>query len=405
MNFPSHRAKTDVVIIGGGIIGLASGLAVLTENSSLKVLILEKEGDLGKHASGRNSGVLHAGFYYTPESLKARFCKDGNLELKRFAQILDVPINYCGKVVVAKNQNEAERLRLLHLRGVSNGVDIELLPSHRIHEFEPTAKTINQFIWSPTTAVLNPKVLLRKLGNHFEQLGGKIIYNAHTELKVSNNEVYVVSNGQNVDAARVINAAGSYSDYLAHQIGLGANYGALPFRGSYRKSQQRPGSKSLIYPVPHPINPFLGVHTTITSDGFLKIGPTAFPALGRENYRGLNGIKLHELVEISRALRSLGKGTKYDIFEIIRLEFPLLFKKILIENVSRLTNEISKHSVWEKTESGIRSQLVDMRTGELTQDFIVEKYSNSLHFLNVVSPGWTSALPFTRHFVNEFLNV
>jgi L-2-hydroxyglutarate oxidase LhgO len=325
--------------------------------------------------------------------------------LKRFAKILDVPINHCGKVVVSKNQDEAERLRLLHLRGASNGVEIELLPSHRLDEFEPTAKTTDQFIWSPTTAVLNPKILLQKLGSHFEQLGGKIVCNANTELRVSNDEVYVVSNGRNVDAVRVINAAGSYSDSLAHQIGLGANYGALPFRGSYRKSQQRAGSKSLIYPVPHPINPFLGIHTTITSDGFLKIGPTAIPALGRENYRGLNGIKLHELVEISRALRCVAKGSKYDIFEIIRMELPLLFKRILIENASRLTNEISKHSAWEKTESGIRSQLVDLRTGELTQDFIVERYSNSLHFLNVVSPGWTSALPFTRHFVNEFLNV
>ena len=399
----AHVDKVDYVIVGAGIIGLSSGIAILEQDPSLKVLILEKESDIGLHASARNSGVLHAGFYYSPESLKARFCKEGNKELKQMAQLFGVRVNTCGKVVVARNQVEADRLRILHARGIQNGVEIELLSSQKIHEFEPTANTTEQFIWSPTTGVLDSKLLLTKLSVYFQELGGKLIFGARSELKSSGGEIYAQSNGSFVNATRVINAAGSYSDVLGRQIGVGLKYGSMPFRGSYRKSQQTPDSKRLIYPVPHPINPFLGVHTTITSDGSLKIGPTALPALSRENYNGFENVKIQEIIEISRTILSVAQGSKHDIFEIIKVEFPLLFKKNLIESASKLSKEVVKHPTWQKTESGIRSQLVNLETGELVQDFIVERLSNSLHFLNVVSPGWTSALPFTRHFVNDFL--
>jgi L-2-hydroxyglutarate oxidase len=395
--------KVDCVIIGAGIIGLSSGIAILEQDPSQKVLILEKESNIGLHASARNSGVLHAGFYYSPESLKAKFCKEGNAELKKMAKSFGVHVNICGKVVVATNQVEADRLRILHSHGIRNGVEIELLSSQKLHELEPTANTTEQFIWSPTTGVLDSKLFLSRLSLYFQELGGKLICGARSELKSSGGEIYVKSNGSFVNATRVINAAGSYSDDLARQIEVGLEYGSMPFRGSYRKSQQNPKSKRLIYPVPHPINPFLGVHTIITSDGSLKIGPTAIPVLSRENYNSFENVKLREIIEISRTILSVAKGSKHDIFEIIKAEFPLLFKKNLIENASKLSKEVVKHHTWQKAESGIRSQLVNLQTGELVQDFLVKRLSNSLHFLNVVSPGWTSALPFTRHFVTDFL--
>ena len=395
--------KYDLAIVGSGIIGISAGIAALESNPSLKVVILDKERSLGEHASGRNSGVLHAGFYYSPESLKARFCKEGNTELKKFARNSKIPINSCGKVVVARNHDEVKRLELLFQRGIANGVQIELLHESKLQEFDSSAKTIEQFIWSPTTAVVEPKALLSKLLEHYLGLGGKIAFNSKVSLQVSGQEVLVVLNGVLLNATKIINSAGTYSDLLAREIGVGINYASIPFKGNYRRSNRSTNSKTLIYPVPHPVNPFLGVHTTLTPEGSLKIGPTAMIALGRENYRGIKGIKFHELVEILKSVKILANGSKHDILEIFKLEFPLLFAGELIRKAAQLSTAVSGQAKWERTQSGIRSQLVDVRSGELVQDFVVERYSNSLHFLNVVSPGWTSAFPFTRHFVQEFI--
>lgn len=394
----------DLVIVGAGVIGISAGIAALEEHPSLKVLILEKCDAIALHASGRNSGVLHAGFYYSPESLKARFCRDGNSEFKQFAKKNEIAIYECGKVVVARNEKEAVRLKTLFDRGISNGVDIELLPQSKLIDIEPTAKTNTHFIWSPTTAVMNPTEVLEKLLENFKSMGGQIEFTQEIELVEIGGEVHAVASKKSISAKKVINAAGAQSDLLARRIGVGLEFRAVPFKGSYRKTLQKTLSRRLIYPVPHPVNPFLGVHTTITMDGFLKIGPTAIPALGRENYVGIQGVSARELYEIIKAIKSIASGSKHDLFEILKMELPLLSESRLRKSAMYLSTEVSRHSEWQKTRSGIRSQLVDTRTGELVQDFKVKKFLNSLHFLNVVSPGWTSALPFTRHFVNEFLN-
>lgn len=393
----------DLVIVGAGIIGISAGIAAIELHPSLRVLIVEKSDAIAKHASGRNSGVLHAGFYYSPESLKAQFCKEGNAELKQFAKKNEITLNECGKVIVAKDEIEASRMKSLFDRGIVNGVDIEFLPASRLTEFEPTARTNSNFIWSPTTAVLNPVEVLDKLLIHYLSIGGRIEFRQQIDLVKSGDEVRLIVAGVSINAKKIINAAGAQSDLLAKKVGVGLNYSVIPFKGNYRKSHQKASSKRLIYPVPHPINPFLGVHTTLTVDGFLKIGPTAMPALGRENYSGFDKIKLSELLGIAQAMKSVARGSKHDLFEIMKIEFPLLFEKYIKKSASQISSEIPNHPRWEKTRSGIRSQLVDTRSGELVQDFKVEEYSNSLHFLNVVSPGWTSALPFTRHFVNDFL--
>jgi L-2-hydroxyglutarate oxidase LhgO len=397
------RENYDLVIIGAGVIGIAAGIAALESRPSLKVLIVEKSSEIAEHASGRNSGVLHAGFYYSPESLKAQFCRQGNSELKHFARKMDIPIKECGKVVVAKDQKEALRLESLYSRGIANGVDIEIHDESRLIEFEPSARTISKFIWSPTTAVVNPVDILRKLLLQFISMGGSIKFNQDIELKFLQGEISIKTGNEQLDAKYIINAAGAQSDLIARKIGVGKDYLVIPFRGNYRKSHLKSQSRRLVYPVPHEVNPFLGVHTTLTPDGFLKIGPTAMPAFGRENYKGLQGIKISELPRIIHAMTRMAKGTKHDLLEIIRMELPLLFEKQMIKKVEKLLNEDLQDYKWTKSRSGIRSQLVNIRTGDLVQDFVVEKKLNSLHFLNVVSPGWTSALPFTRYFVNEFI--
>jgi L-2-hydroxyglutarate oxidase len=396
--------QTDVLILGGGIIGLSSGIAALEMNPALKVLIADKAKSVAEHASGRNSGVLHAGFYYSPESLKAQFCREGSKELKAFATTKNLPILNCGKVVVTKNETEVTRLEMLFERGLINQVELELLPEKELSRIENSAKTLEKFIWSPTTAVLNPMLLMQSLLEHFIQLGGKIEFETKFSLCNSHGEIYASSSEQLIESKKIVNATGVHSDSIAKEIGVGTSFVALPFRGNYRKSTKNSVSNRLIYPVPHPINPFLGVHTTLTPEGSLKIGPTAILAMGRENYQGLSNLRVQELIGIIRAARIFMGGTKHDLVEILKLELPLLTRRGLVRAASVLSNEVSNVKNWEKTKSGIRSQLVNANTGELVQDFVVERYANSIHFLNIVSPGWTSALPFTRHFMADFLD-
>ena len=404
MNSLKVSRKTDVLILGGGIIGLSSGIAALEMNPALKVLIIDKEKSVAEHASGRNSGVLHAGFYYSPESLKAQFCREGSKELKAFAKMRNLPILNCGKVVVAKNETEVARLEMLFQRGLINHVELELLPENELPRIENSAKTREKFIWSPTTAVINPNLLMQSLLEHFIQLGGKIEFENKLSLCESNGEIHASSSEQQIESNKIVNATGVHSDSIAKEVGLGSSFLTLPFRGSYRKSTKTSVSQRLIYPVPHPINPFLGVHTTLTPEGLLKIGPTAILAMGRENYQGLSNLNAQEILGILRAARIVMGGTKHDLIEILKLELPLLSRKGLVSAANALSGEVSSIKKWEKTKSGIRSQLVNVNTGELVQDFVVERYANSIHFLNIVSPGWTSALPFTRHFMADFLD-
>jgi L-2-hydroxyglutarate oxidase len=393
----------DLVVIGAGIIGLASAISALEFNASYKVMVLEKEKDIGVHASGRNSGVVHAGFYYSPDSLKAQFCRVGNQELKSFARQHKLPINNCGKVIVTTNDTEDVRVETLFNRGICNGVDLELLPGSDLSRFEPTAKTNNLFVWSPQTSILDPGQLLQKLLDVYISMGGKIAFNVDTELSYEKGEVVLLVNRKRVETKKIVNAAGAFADQLAKQIGVGTRFAVVPFKGSYRKSAELSISKTLIYPVPHPINPFLGVHTTITPEGYLKIGPTAMLAFGRENYGVFENLHPKEVLEILKAVGYIVKGRKHNLIQIMMDEIPLLSLKGLVGKAGHLSNEVTEKHSWKNPPPGIRSQLVDVKTGELVQDFVVEEFGNTLHFLNIVSPGWTSAFPFTRHFMGDFL--
>lgn len=397
------REEFDVVIIGSGIIGLTSGVAVLENNPKLKVLVVDKEQKIGEHASGRNSGVLHAGFYYSPDSLKAKFCKDGNIEMRNFAKKFGIPIMNCGKVVVTKNESEEIRIHKLFQRGIENGVELELLEASKLVNYESTAKTKSTFIWSPNTAVLEPRNFLAKLLEYYLKLGGKIAYESKVHLIVKESSVIPVTGNYIIQAKKVINAAGAHADRIAKSIGVGNKYAAVPFKGNYRKSTSNSQAKTLIYPVPHEINPFLGVHTTLTTDGKIKIGPTAIFAMGRENYKFLQNVSLKEVSSILNAIKPLIASGKHNVREIAFQELPLISENGLTRAAGRISTEISRIESWVKTPSGIRSQLVNLDTGELVQDFVVEEFHNSMHFLNVVSPGWTSSFPFTRYFVSQFM--
>ena len=394
----SREPKSDVLIIGAGIVGLSVGIALLQARPSLKILVIDKEDGPGQHASGRNSGVLHAGFYYSPDSLKAKFCREGNAELRKLCIANEIPVLECGKVVVARNAEEDARLDLLYSRGITNGVELELHDVANLEKHEPLAKTHGRYLWSPKTAISDPRAVTTAMVRRFESLGGKISYSSKVQISEFSGEVCV----KGFEAKYVINSAGAQSDRLARHLGMAKDYAMVPFMGIYRSVEaEKLPLKRLVYPVPHPINPFLGVHFTLTLDGKVKIGPTAIPILGREQYSLASGWSLSDIGQALVATNALIRGSAHSFSDILKSELPKLKQSLLVKESATLVPSARQIRDWKKKPPGIRSQLVNIKSGRLEQDFIVENFLNSTHILNAVSPGWTSAIPFGRWVATE----
>ena len=392
--------RCDIAIIGAGVMGLATGIALLQERPSLKIVIADKENEIAKHASGRNSGVLHAGFYYSPDSLKARFCRDGNRAIKQLAKKYGIPVKDVGKVVVAKNSDENSRLETLFERGIKNGVELELLEQSKLPEFEPLAVTHERFLWSPSTAISDSKAIVKAMQDEFLGLGGKIYFRKKLKLKISNGEI--VDHSGYFEAHHYVNAAGAQADRISRSVGVGNEYAMLPFMGVYRATEVKNlPLRRLVYPVPHPINPFLGVHFTLTVDNKVKIGPTAIPIAGREQYTLFEGWSGTDIAQAIRGMISLIRGDAHDFGEILKSEIPKFLESTLVDESTKLVPNASSVSAWHKKPPGIRAQLVHLPTGRLEQDFVVTSHLNSTHILNAVSPGWTSAIPFGAHVASQ----
>ncbi len=391
----------DQIIIGAGIVGISLGLALLERDPSRRVLIIDKEGKPGIHASGRNSGVLHAGFYYSPDSLKAKFCRLGNLELRKFCKENNLQILETGKVVVCQNKQDIARLEELYRRGVANEVNIEILDSKDLEKIEPAAQTIDKFIWSPTTAVGNPKDVIKKLADKFTKSGGSFSFNTQVQLIEKDNEVLVKTKTGIYSAKSIINSAGAYAADLAKQVNVGTEYVCLPFLGAYKKSKLLSiNPKRLVYPVPNPVNPFLGVHTTITLNNEIKIGPTAFPVIGKEQYKLTDGFNLKELAEFFTSTTALLKSDSVELLSLAKEEALKLFTRPLLKRTRKLSSTLDSNNDWVKYPSGIRAQIINTKTKAIEMDYIIESDKNVVHILNAVSPGWTSAIPFA-HWVVE----
>lgn len=394
--------KYDYTIIGAGIVGIAIGIALLEKFPNKKVSIVEKENQPGIHASGRNSGVLHAGFYYSPDSLKAKFCKVGNQELSKYCKQHDLPFRNIGKVVVTKDESELNRLRDLFERGIKNGVDLELLPQSELKRIEPSAKTTQEFILSPTTSIADPKLVNLSLADKFRNLGGVFYFNQKADLEIKNGKINLLLNSKIFRTEVIINSSGAAAATLAKQVGVGNEYACLPFLGSYWKTKQDSKMPNkLIYPVPNPVNPFLGVHTTNTLNGEVKIGPTAFPVIGKEQYKFFDGFNFSELKEFLVASKHMmnSKSTNFKILAVTELLKQFRFK--IVSSSKYLSDAISLNSGWTRHPAGIRAQIVNLKNNTLEMDYIVRSDKNVVHVLNAVSPGWTSALPFGRWVVEN----
>jgi L-2-hydroxyglutarate oxidase len=395
--------NADLVVIGGGVVGLALARSWLVRDPRARVMVLDKESELAAHASGRNSGVLHAGFYYAPDSLKAQLTRDGNHQLRAFCAQHGVKIRETGKVVVTTSEDQLEALGELARRGLANGVDIEMVDETTLRQIEPMARTVSQAIWSPTTAAADPAQVVRALADELVARGGRIELGSRAAA-AGPGWVLSSSSGR-ISTGHIINAAGLHADTVAHWFGVGLEYRMLPFKGLYWYSNWEPGRlKRHVYPVPDSRNPFLGVHLTVTVDGRVKVGPTAIPALWREDYGRFSNLSLTQMAQIA-ALYPRFLGSKHhDVPALIKSELPKYWRAYLVKQAKALAPDVRPCDFRARGRVGVRAQLLNVNSGKLEMDFIVQSGNRSTHVLNAVSPAWTSALAVGDHVVDGILS-
>ncbi len=394
--------KADVLICGGGIVGLAIARELLKKSGLKKIAVLEKEHSIGVHASGRNSGVLHAGIYYASDSLKSQFCRKGNVLMKEYCREKGIPVFESGKVIVTKKEEENSILDDLHVRALKNGAKAKIIDEAELKTIEPYAKTCGIALSSPDTAIVNPLKVLENL--EYDLVSSKKVrLFKGFEFKSVKNKGKVVTNNGEMQFDIFINAAGAYSDSVAHMFGVGLNYRILPFKGTYKKLRKEKSYlvKGNIYPVSDLRNPFLGVHFTKAVDGTVYIGPTAIPAFGRENYGIFRGIDSEALNILYRDVSLLLKNPGFR--KVVLTEPKKYVPKFFFDEVKELVENLAIKDIERSSKVGIRPQLVDWEKKKLVTDFVILKADNSIHILNTISPGFTSAIAVAQFVVEKYI--
>lgn len=384
----------DVAVIGGGIVGLATARAVLERHPGTSVVVLEKEIGLARHQTGRNSGVVHSGIYYKPGSYKARLCRAGNRSIVEFARRHDVPVEITGKLIVATRPDELPGLRALELRGLEHGLDVTRLDAAEAREHEPHLDALAA-LHVPSTGIIDFAVVCDRLS---EQIlldgGGEVRTGAEvvgiTRAGTGEGTYRLSTSVGDLEARRLVNCAGLFSDRVAELAGAHGTARIVPFRGEYFELRPQATGlvKGLIYPVPDPSFPFLGVHLTRGVDGSVHAGPNAVLALRREGYRWRDA-KFGDLREVfahpgfrTLARRNLRPG----LAEMARS----LWKPLFVRSLQRLVPELSGADL-VRAPAGVRAQAIE-RDGSLVDDFLFAETPGALHVLNAPSPAATSSL-------------
>ena len=380
----------DVIVIGGGIVGLATAYKLLEQKPGLKLRILEKEKSIGLHQSGHNSGVIHSGIYYKPGSMKAKNCRRGVRELLLFCDKFNVQYDLCGKVIVAVNSEEVNRLDALYKRGLENGIsDVRIIDSQELKDLEPHATGIKA-IHVPSMGIINYTSVVDELAKQIIKRGGEIKTKATVKGFVRKaGECIVNTQTYDYPTGLVINCAGLYSDKIAQLAGENSSISIIPFRGEYYvlKPESRHLVNSLIYPVPDPKFPFLGVHFTRRIDGSVEAGPNAVLATAREGYRRRD-FSFQETWELltNPGFWKIGRNYwKTGMGEYTRSLFKPLFVKALKNLVPAIQG-----SDLVPGGSGVRAQAMD-RTGKLLDDFCIVQSERFIHVLNAPSPAATAS--------------
>jgi len=393
--------KTHTLIVGAGIVGLTLARELLASGYE-DILVVEKEPQLGAHASGRNSGVLHAGIYYSPDTLKARICIEGNFLMREYCRQKGLPILEKGKVIVARDTSEWPALEELYSRAKKNGAKVEMIDEQQLADIEPNARTAGKAMYSHYTAQIDPKAVLEQLKHDLVGSGQVNVVTGCQLEKIKGSHIALTTKGE-VSFERLINAAGAHCDKIAQALGIGHHYRLIPFKGIYRKlKKSAPYTvNGNIYPVPDVKNPFLGVHFTRGIHGDVYLGPTAIPAFGRENYGILKGIDSEGLSILLSDAILFGVNPK---FRSVALSEPRKYIfTYFFEDARKLVKQLSPDDVEPCDKVGIRSQLVDWTSKEMVMDFLVRSSGNAVHILNPVSPAFTCSMALAKHVVKNFL--
>jgi L-2-hydroxyglutarate oxidase LhgO len=389
----------DFLVIGGGVVGVTIALELRRRRPDARVLLIEKEPTCGLHASGRNSGVLHAGFYYSADSLKARLTVDGNREMTAYCEERKLPINRCGKLVVARNQGELAGLDELSRRAQVNGVRLEAISAEDARKIEPRVTTCERALFSPTTSSVDPAAVMASLVIDLQRAGVEVRTGA-AYLRRKNGTIHTSAGP--VSAGYVVNAAGLYADRVARDFGFSREYAILPFKGVYLYGDEdMEHLRTNVYPVPDLKNPFLGTHFTVTVDHHVKIGPTAMPAFWREQYQGIGNFRAGECLDVVRREAGLFLRNDFGFRGLALRELRKYSRRHLVGLASELVAGVRPEHYRRWGPPGIRAQLVNLRERKLEMDFRLEGDRSSFHVLNAVSPAFTCAFSFGRYVVDQ----
>lgn len=396
--------KYDVIVIGAGIVGLASAYRILEAKPNTKLLIIEKEGDVAKHQTGNNSGVIHSGIYYKPGSLKAQNCINGYNQLISFCNENEIKYELCGKVIVALNETELPALDNIYTRGIENGLkDIKYLSQEEVKEIEPHVVCIKG-IHVPQTGIIDYKDVSNKLLELVKEKGGDAKFNERVvKIEKRNDANVVITDMLDYESEVVVCCGGLYSDKLASFASDDVNFKIIPFRGEYYKIKKEKEYfvKNLIYPVPDPAFPFLGVHFTRMINGGIEAGPNAVFAFAKEGYKK-SDVKINELVtsltypgflKIAAKYWKTGMGEMYRSFS----------KSAFTSALQKLIPEIQENDL-EEGGAGVRAQACS-KDGRLIDDFLFVQNGKVLNVCNAPSPAATSSLSIGNYIKDKIINL
>lgn len=392
----------DYVIIGGGIVGLSTAWQLKQRQPDSRILLLEKEAQVASHQTGHNSGVIHAGVYYAPGSLKAKFCKAGMAATIDFCEANGIPYEQCGKLLVATDDLELERMHALYERSIENGLDVELLDRQELRRREPNVKGLGAFLVR-STGIVDYRAICRRMAALFEELGGEILLRTRVTALREDEDAITVSNadGKTIRARFLIACAGLMADRVTRMLDIDTDFHIIPYRGEYF---QLPASLNnivthLIYPIPDPDLPFLGVHLTRMIDGSVTVGPNAVQGWKREGYGAVN-ISVRDTAEMLTfpgfwkvALKNFGTG--------MAETWDSLWKPGYLKRVQKYCPSIRLQDL-NPYPAGIRAQAV-LRDGSLVHDFLFADSPRSLHVCNAPSPAATSAIPIGEYICDKVL--
>ncbi len=395
----------DIVIVGGGIVGICIGFRLKEIYPQRDIVILEKESNFGFHCSGRNSGVLHAGLYYKPGSLKAKVCVAGAKRLKRYVTQRNLPINKCGKLIIPQKESLDQQLDILLRRGLENGANVELLNRKEVNSKVPATQFAgSRALWSPDTAVVDPKSILKALVNELKDMDVKIVFNSNVKLFDCDKRLIQLCSGEELKYNHMFNTAGVNSLDIAKAYGIGFEYQCIPFKGVYWELRGRNKFQisTNVYPVPDLDLPFLGVHFTPNAYGTkISIGPTATLALGKEHYGNLSQIEpLKTLINVGHIFKGYASNNAKFRQYVHQQAFQHL-APIMISSAQKLIPSITLNDIVSSTKQGIRPQLFNTSKQVLANDFICASSDHETHVINAISPSFTASFELADLIISE----